>query len=278
MIDAPASFEVDGKQYPAGTRIIPMAQPYGAFAKTLLERQRYPDLREYPGGPPRRPYDVTAHTLPLLMAVDAVRIDRPFRLSQPQQIIGSRGESTGDTREVRVGLYKSHAASMDEGWTRWVFDQYKNEPLGFKISYKSLTDVDIRAGRLELKLVAKGTQVPYQTKEQADAAAKSIPPGGDPYNSQWQSVYYRDRSDASGTSTQGWVVVATNPVVTGLDMRNVSATQSDWARSEYQIDFSLSPDGAARLSNATSKHIGNHLAVVVGGEVKSAPTDQQPDK
>jgi hypothetical protein len=44
----------------------------------------------------------------------------------------------------RVGLYKSWVANMDEGWTRWVLEQYD-------FSHKTLTDADIRAGELHEK-------------------------------------------------------------------------------------------------------------------------------
>lgn len=76
-------FVSDGIQYPAGTTIIPMSQPFALFIKNVFEEQRYPDLRKYPDlwqglirpqkfeGAPFESYDVMGWTLPYMFGVEA---------------------------------------------------------------------------------------------------------------------------------------------------------------------------------------------------------------
>jgi hypothetical protein len=154
-----------------------------------LERQHYPDLRSYPGGPPQRPYDVTAQTLPLLMGVAADTVDAPFQvatkpaksfefeLNAPHPSENAlaasdidswravnriwnggksvwRDTATGDffaqppaqsqTAEIarpRIALYKSYVPAMDEGWTRWLFEDF-----GF--AYQNVLNAAIEVGNL----------------------------------------------------------------------------------------------------------------------------------
>ena len=224
---ASRTFSTEGKAYPTGTSIIYMAQPYGGYAKALLEKQVYPEIRETPNGPLKTPYDVVAHTLPLLMGVETVTVDASFSadadlmesIKKPEGEISGENDAFGyvwgyssnedvialnrllkkgyeawwmteaftaggreyvpgtmmvaarpglraDLQEmvkslcvrfaavaavpqvktmtlkpVRLGLYKSWTASMDEGWTRWVLEQYE-------LPYESVLDKDIRAGEL----------------------------------------------------------------------------------------------------------------------------------
>ncbi|MBE0558356.1 MAG: hypothetical protein IH628_14090, partial [Proteobacteria bacterium] len=64
-----------GRSIPSGSYVIALAQPARAYVKDLFEVQKYPNLLDYPGGPPQRPYDVTGWTMPMAMGVEAVRID-----------------------------------------------------------------------------------------------------------------------------------------------------------------------------------------------------------
>ena len=87
------------------THVIQMAQPFSRFAKTLLEIQHYPDLRLYPGGPPKPPYDITAHSLPLQMGVEAVQVTSPSRPPDARRAgRAATGPSLGNGRAGDVWL------------------------------------------------------------------------------------------------------------------------------------------------------------------------------
>ena len=184
LLETLAFGKVEIERAANGDHIIKMQQPYSGWAKALLEKQDYPDLRMYPGGPPQRPYDTTAETLPLLFGVDVKAVSDlpapplaketfPFDAPAPEAFSASdtdtwktvtrlwkahaqvwRNEKTGDFSQTdkgegwkkiaapRIALYQSHLPVMDEGWTRWLFDDF-----GF--TYKSVNNADLQAGNLK---------------------------------------------------------------------------------------------------------------------------------
>jgi hypothetical protein len=126
--------------------VVRMDQPYGNFAKAVLENQRYPNLRDETGTP-IEPYDVTAHTLSLLMNVEARPVYTPINYrswTARKPPFGTPRNSSRPFPDSQLALYKSHVPSMDEGWTRWILEQNK-------IAYSSLEDKEIGAGNLRRK-------------------------------------------------------------------------------------------------------------------------------
>ena len=79
---ATKDFEVAGKKYPAGSFVVKMAQAFRPAVLDTFEPQDHPMDYEYPGGPPKRPYDITGWTLAVQMGVKFDRIlegfDGPF--------------------------------------------------------------------------------------------------------------------------------------------------------------------------------------------------------
>ncbi len=221
---ADAAFEADGKSYGAGTFVIPMTQVFARYAKDMLEKQTYPEVRRSPNAPPEPPYDVTAWSLGMLLGVDTVFVKNQlpeFKMTKVEGAAKIAGQVTGsgsrfsfdykgpDTatainrllkdgahlsfdspshvaatnvsrtrmeavardlglsvkasegksqnaegksefvfRAPRVAMYQPWTGgNMDEGWTRWVLEQYE-------FNLTSIHNADIRAGKLREKFDA----------------------------------------------------------------------------------------------------------------------------
>ena len=69
---ATRDFVQDGELYQAGTYVIPFNQVFARYAKDLLEKQTYPEVRRSPNAPAEAPYDVSAWSLGLQFGVKTV--------------------------------------------------------------------------------------------------------------------------------------------------------------------------------------------------------------
>ena len=133
--------------------------------------------------------------------------------------------------------------------------------------------------RLELmKVVSPPNPSPLQTYPTEEAAKASL--GGQvPPNRRVLPYSERDEPTAAGASAtpdpnapKQWVVVESPAVVDGSELRSADAAQaSGGGDNNYEIDFTLKPAGADKFGAWTGANIGAYMAVVLNGEVKSAP-------
>jgi preprotein translocase subunit SecD len=71
---------------------------------------------------------------------------------------------------------------------------------------------------------------------------------------------------------QSWFMVARSPIVRGTDIRDAHAAQGELNR--WETGFVLTQEAAKRFARYTEANIGNRAAIVVDGQVISAPTIQ----
>jgi murein tripeptide amidase MpaA len=154
------------RDFPDTARLVRLDQPFGAFAKALLEVQRYPNLRDATGHP-IAPYDVTAHTLPLLMGVTVRPVKAPFRYSPERfQLTEQVIRLNSGPAQNMPALYHSAVPSQDEGWTRWILDSSK-------FPYGVIGDKELRSGTTVYKPSA-GLTVKYYTIVVPDQPSRTL--------------------------------------------------------------------------------------------------------
>ncbi len=256
---AAAEFVAGGRLYPAGSFVVLMAQPYKPYAWALLEKQKYPDLREFPGGPPIPPYDNAGWTLPLQMGIACDEVQAPFEarlekldtvpspalpagqglgayvalsskvnasysaafalLKDKAEVFRTKAEVTvrgaklpagsfvvkgtpevkktlpallaklgvtavdlDDVTDIpmaalknpRIGLYRSWWSNMDEGWTRYVFDD-----LG--VPYVTVRNADFKVPKKEKLDLRSKYDVIVLPSENADIIKTGKPDPASPW-------------------------------------------------------------------------------------------------
>ena len=254
---AQEDFVVNGQRCGKGSYVIPMDQAYALYVKAVMEVQHYPELYQYPGGPPTEPDEIVAWTFPYIFGVSAVASSGPLqvklekvkavqpppggiegggakafllghesnashqaanrlaklgaRLSWAEKrftaggrsypagtwVIEPNGVDSGrvgalakelslrftaldarpsfpvlELEPIHIGLYRSWVANMDEGYTRWLFEQYE-------FPFENIYDADVKAGPLNARfnvivLPSEPNARPMSTNLRQDRAIRNI--------------------------------------------------------------------------------------------------------
>ncbi|MFZ4985394.1 MAG: M14 family zinc carboxypeptidase [Blastocatellia bacterium] len=126
-------FVADGREWPAGTHLVRLADQSSAadFARAILE-----------------PSGMVARSLPLLLNVTVIRVDRRFSVEsgrEPTAIVLQ--ERIRENGGIRVGIFQGSRPSADAAWTRWILDQYR-------FGYQSIDEGDLGARGLDTRFDA----------------------------------------------------------------------------------------------------------------------------
>ncbi len=105
-----------------------------------------------------------ARALVTEVGVDLVGLDGPLAVE------------TFEQRPVRLGLYRSWVANIDEGWLRWVLEEYETP-------YQTLHDADVRQGGLAARFDA--ILLPHQPMEEMLEGNKEKNDYKEPYPPQY---------------------------------------------------------------------------------------------
>jgi hypothetical protein len=152
--------KVEYHEMPLGSFLVFVDQPKRNNVLSLFERQTYPN-RVGADGTPDTPYDVAGWTLPLQMGVESetvwgIQDLEKYRdtlkpvtsINQARAVMNLKPVAEPFAKvpnplrnPARVGLYQGSQGSMDEGWTRLVFDTHQ-------IKYTSIGDGEMRGGNL----------------------------------------------------------------------------------------------------------------------------------
>ena len=122
---------IEGRSFHKGDIVVPLAQPFRAFAKEVLEKQVYPARHYTPNGEVIRPYDVASWSVPLHGGLECIPLN-------------STPDLTGSMEKVAIPF--SLNTGIDQSAKQYILDAGNNE--SFSMAFH-LTSAGFKVFRLE---------------------------------------------------------------------------------------------------------------------------------
>jgi len=191
VYEAQEEFICDGINYPPGTLLIPMNQPFALFAKNMFEEQHYPDLRKYPDlwqglvssikfeGAPVEAYDMMGWTLPYQFNIKALAANTPVsvKMTPVKNVTPPAGKVEGSGQAAFLLNHSQNASFIatnrifkQKGKISWAKKSFtsdgKTYPEGTIIASSVSRDfMDKLAKDLSLKIQACSSRPSVETYE-----------------------------------------------------------------------------------------------------------------
>jgi preprotein translocase subunit SecD len=209
-------------------------------------------------------HDVTGDTIVLSLANDEARRIREAAHQQAITIINNRINQFGVTEPIVT------ATGAPEDYQILLQLPGVDDPERVKKLLQAESNLELRP------VVGDSRMGVYPTPE---AATQS--PGFNPAEHEVLPYLEREEAEAEVAGAQPaapqqfqYIVVEKKVIVRGQDLRDASAVPDQFNSTNYQINFSLKPAGAENFGTWTGANVGRDLAIVLNGQVRSAPRIQ----
>ncbi len=138
-----SNLKINGKNFNSGDIVIPLAQPYRAFIKEVMEKQNFPVRHYTPNGKIIKPYDITTWSLPLHRGLTSIEVNtKPAGLENSLQ---------------KLTFPYSLKSSMPENYRAAFFTVNNNE--SFKAAFTA-KEMGLKVERLTENVKVKSETIP----------------------------------------------------------------------------------------------------------------------
>lgn len=241
-----------GKIIEKGDYIVPLAQPFRAFIKEVMETQKFPERHYTPDGEMIQPYDITSWSLPLHRGVSAYHIDEVVQ--------------NLETNLVQVEFPLKLEAEHSENIQSIVFPVTNNE--SFKIAFAAM------AKGLEVLRINENTKAGNITINKGDFVINITDKNSEKLHDIFSDLTVNPISLSEKITTNATVLELPKIALIETNFHDMDAGWTRFVFDTYQIPFTILKPGEVKEKDLTTFDIivfpDNDKSMLLEGKRKAS--------